>query len=719
MPDTTSQPLNFLFAVHSHQPVGNFGHVFEELFEKCYRPYLEVLAKFPDVKTAAHYSGPLLEWLDAHHPGYLDRMRSLVEAGQLEILGGGFYEPLLATLPEEDALGQIEMMNDYVERRFGVRPRGLWLAERIWSPTLPRVIARAGIEFTILDDTHFACAGLDEQQIHGYFITENQGNPLKLFPISKTLRYSIPFDLPEATLDKLRNMRKELQCHGLTYADDGEKFGGWPETWQWVYGDGYLEKWFRALERNRDWIKTVHFGEYLDTHPPTGRVYLPPASYEEMMEWALPVEAERQLHDLKIELKDKGIDEAVTRRFLRGGLWDNFLVKYPASNRMHKRMLAVSRKVRQLPGSHPDTARAVQALYRGQCNCSYWHGLFGGLYLNYLRHAIYDNLITAETLARSVLQVEGLGAEQVDYDLDGRPEWLVSNSRMQAIVAPDRGGAVVEFDYRPAAFNITNVLERQEESYHKKILQHGQGGEDSAGGQPKSIHDRMRVKQEGLEQLLIYDPRERLSLQECLFPAGVTLDDLKRGGPSGYLRFYDQPFQSTGTASPGGFQLEMEQETLVNVNQPGAFLQKTLRFPETSAGILTRYHLENRGENPLQGLFGVEFNITLLAGDAEDRYFVDPGGEFDRVRVGQEGEVSKRLEWAVRDGWAGFEVRWKTLTPARILFYPIETVSQSEDGFEKTYQGTCLWFLWELDVTPRGGVDLEINWEIGSIQGSA
>ncbi|VAX30763.1 Alpha-amylase, partial [hydrothermal vent metagenome] len=85
--------INFLFAIHNHQPVGNFGHVFEEVFNVCYRPYFEVLKQFPELKTAAHFSGPLLEWLKQNQPDYLKMLRDMVQAGRLEILSGGFYEP--------------------------------------------------------------------------------------------------------------------------------------------------------------------------------------------------------------------------------------------------------------------------------------------------------------------------------------------------------------------------------------------------------------------------------------------------------------------------------------------------------------------------------------------------------------------------------------------------------------------------------------------------
>ncbi len=389
--------LKFLFAIHNHQPLGNFDHVFEDVYRHCYQPYFEVLQQFPQLKTTAHFSGCLLEWLQGHHPEYLDVIRGLVQGGQLELLSGGFYEPILSSLPEEDAIGQIRMMNAFLESEFGCTPEGLWLTERIWSPHLPKILAQAGIRFTIVDDTHFYYAGLQETQIHGYYLTESEGYTVGVFPISKKLRYSIPFELPEVTLDHLRGFREDSGFNLVTYADDGEKFGGWPETYQWVYQEHYLQKFFKALEEQSDWLETLTFGEALDRYSPAGRVYLPMASYEEMMEWSLPYEAGLRFRELKEELKTSNVPEEQSRIFLRGGQWDNFLTKYEESNHLHKRMLYVSRKVKQLPSGHREESGAVRALYRSQCNCAYWHGLFGGLYLNNLRHTLYSELIAAET----------------------------------------------------------------------------------------------------------------------------------------------------------------------------------------------------------------------------------------------------------------------------------------------------------------------------------
>src|SRR5438874_251226 len=142
-----------VLALHHHQPVGNFEHVLVEAYERCYRPLLDLLGRHERVKAALHYSGPLMEWLDENRPGFIGDVRSLCARGQVEILGGGWAEPMLTALPDVDAMGQMTLMGDVCEDGFGERPQGMWLPERVWEPDLPRLIAAAGYKYTFVDES--------------------------------------------------------------------------------------------------------------------------------------------------------------------------------------------------------------------------------------------------------------------------------------------------------------------------------------------------------------------------------------------------------------------------------------------------------------------------------------------------------------------------------------------------------------------------------------
>ena len=703
-----SARVNLMFGIHSHQPVGNFEGVFRSSYETCYRPFLEVLSRHPGVRVALHYSGPLLEWFEDNEPSYIDRIAALVDRGQAEILSGGFYEPILPIIPREDAVGQLRMMNDYIRRRFGRQPRGLWLTERVWEPHLPSIVAEAGLEYTMIDDTHFVHAGLGQDELFGYYLTEDGGSRIAVFPIDKNLRYQIPFRQPEDVLGYLRSISSEGGPKDITYGDDGEKFGVWPETYDWVYTQGYLERLFTALEENSDWISMPTFSEFLDSHPAAGIVYLPTASYDEMMEWAQPASVATAYRQAVDRLKGEGVYQDY-RPFVRGGFWRNFLVKYPEANRMHKKMLLVSRKVNAMKEGDAK-AEAERELWRGQCNCPYWHGLFGGVYLNYLRFANYSHLISAERTAERELHGanSAVRVEHADYDCDGHDEIIVSTPAYGFYISPGYGGSVSEIDYKPRCFNIADVMSRRPESYHRKLEHASASG---GGEQVKSIHDIVRVKEEGLEKALRYDSHDRRCFLDHFLADGTTLDDFIAGRGREIGDFLGSPYELTSEeTTPERLTLKLERAGRIISGERAIpiSLGKELRVADDS-GIEACYRIRSEEGEPVPALFAVELNVTLLAGDAEDRYYEIPGIEVGDKRMNSAGAVEAVSLVRLVDRWMHIAIVMQYKPAATLWRFPIETVSQSEGGFEKTYQGSCVAAVWPLAANKSGAAEYSVS----------
>src|SRR3954471_12785744 len=167
--------------LHNHQPVGNFGWVLEDVHDAAYEPMLAALERHPSVAIGLHYSGALLSWMEGARPAFLARLRALVARGQVEVLGGGRYEPILPSIPSRDRVGQLGSMAVEVERVVGRRPPGAWLAERVWEPDLPGPLVDAGYEWTILDDAHFRAAAVPEDAMWGPYTTDDQRRRLTVF----------------------------------------------------------------------------------------------------------------------------------------------------------------------------------------------------------------------------------------------------------------------------------------------------------------------------------------------------------------------------------------------------------------------------------------------------------------------------------------------------------------------------------------------------------
>jgi len=701
--------IYFLFCIHNHQPVGNLGHLFQEAFTQAYIPLLDHLERHPRIRVCLHYSGTLLEWMAARAPELLERLRALIERNQVELLGGGFYEPIFASLRDPDISGQIAMMNAFLEQHLGHRPRGIWLAERVWDPGLPPLIERAGLSYTLLDSTHLLHAGIPPEQIHGYYMTERQGSTLAVFPINRQLRYSIPFTPPEETISYLRYMAGAESPIALTYGDDGEKFGLWPGTAKSVYEDGWLEQFFTALEENSDIIQMTTFSEYLASAPATGTIYLPSLSYDELMEWALPAEAVIRFEDMLNELKDSNMKEQY-RSFIHGGCWSNFLVKYPEANHMHKKMLRVSRRLEDLRSEGPaDPSRLDEAqreLYRAQCNCAYWHGIFGGLYQNYLRHAVYEHLINAENILDRESPREPCW-ESLDFKCDGTRMLGCSGNGLGALFAPEEGGALVELDVRPRSFNVGNTLSRRMESYHRFLKREHANGRSALLSQsmagpvsPETIA--------ALQPKIAYDWYRRYSFIDHFLGPTTTLENFSQSQYPELGDFVQATYLvEQAECDPGGIGtcvLKLRRDGMVmhdDVEQP---VRLTKRYTLDCRGMRldVACTLHNRSAHTLELWFATELNLTLLAGDDRLRYYRFPGFPDHELMMDTRAAFGNIESFSMVDEWSGMELLLSTHPATGVWVLPLETVARSQSGFACTYQQSTLLLHRRLRLAPGG-----------------
>jgi len=704
-------------AIHNHQPVGNYPFVFEQVYHDAYLPFLEALERHPDVRISLHISGCLLDWLLPNRPEYIRRLAALCARGQVEMMTGGYYEPILPMIPDSDKLGQIGKLSETVRRLFGQEPAGLWLTERVWEPHLPAPLARAGVRWTLVDDSHFLRLGMADSDLDGYFITEEEGLPLKVYPGSQFLRYAIPWDPVEDVIGYLRDQASEEPGRILVLGDDGEKFGSWPTTYAHCWEKGWMEDFFTALEENTGWLKTIPLGEHAERYPARGIVYLPTASYSEMMEWALPTPARVEFDRLAREAKDSGREDLL--RHLQSGFWRYFLVKYPEANAMHKRMLRVHRKVEQA-ATRGDASAARDALWSGQCNCPYWHGVFGGLYLRHIRWATHRRLIAAERQADRLLhgRTGWLEVRREDLDYDGQPEVLVQTADLSLCFHPHLGGMLSEWDVRRQDWNLLNVLSRRREAYHEPLLE-AEGaapglrqptGDDT--GAVHSIHDEMSVKEPGLAALLAFDPHRRGGLQEQFLPPEASLPDYAASTFASAGDFLLGPWQASVERTKEKVTVRLERHgrlTLGDQSFP-LRLEKAVTVPRRGQQVAVRYRVENEGQE-VSFLLASEWNLNpIQAPDGDDRIQTlrVKGKKRSLAHAGQAGSVRR----AAVVGGAGVALVAKLAQSCTLWHFPVESVSNSEGGLERVNQGACLAFLFDLHLAPGESRELSLTWTV-------
>jgi alpha-amylase len=686
-------------AIHNHQPVGNFGWVFAEVHDLAYLPMLEALERHPAVRMALHYSGPLLGWLRTERPEFIARLRALVAREQVEVMGGGFYEPVLASLPERDRIGQLQRMRREVTDVFGRAPSGAWLAERVWEPDLPTSLAAAGYGWTILDDAHFRAAAIPEEALWGPYTTEDQGCLLRVFGTEQGLRYRIPFREVTDVVEYLRAHATDDGSRVGMMGDDGEKFGAWPTTWQRCWGEGrWVERFFEALETNADWLTTVTPSAWLADHPPIGRVYVPTGSYAEMGEWALPANESLVFTDILRQAKAEGRPEA---RWLRGAFWRNFQVKYREINDLHKQMLRTSEKVEAMaPGALRE--RAIDHLYQGQSNDCYWHGLFGGVYISHMRLATHEHLIAAEDLADTA---HGrLDAwDRIDLDMDGVDEVRLATPGQVVTVDLHEGAGIGAWDIRAARHAVTAVLRRRPEAYHEVLRKHeadlAAHPAEADGAPAASIHETIRVKETGLAARLVYDTHERRSGLVRFLPMDATPKD-----------WADATVRELGDALAGAFEivelgagsLVAGRDATVSIGDAPLPVRVTKRLrlggDRGQPTLELAVELENTGAGRIDARFGIEWTTTMLGGGGNPAAWSEIGGE--RTGHDTRGQATAVERLAQGNDFIGIAIETTVSSPAEAWWAPVETISNSEQGFERVYQGSGLLLSWLIALAP-------------------
>ncbi|MGH8596115.1 MAG: alpha-amylase/4-alpha-glucanotransferase domain-containing protein, partial [Gammaproteobacteria bacterium] len=465
-------------------------------------------------------------------------------------------------------------MSTQLAATYGTRPQGAWLTERVWEPTVVPALAATGLSYVTVDDYHFLCTGLTAEALDSHYTTEEGGVPLDLFPIAEGLRYRLPFAPAATAVAYLEELAKRGDRAAI-YFDDIEKFGIWPETHSWVYVQGWLTQFIEGVLASPH-IATSTYAEFHSHSRSRGLIYLPTTSYSEMNEWTLPPPAASRYRALVAAAQDQN-RLTLDRPFLRGGIWRNFLSRYPEANWMHKRMIEISDRL----AAHAESAANAdcrQLLYRAQANDAYWHGLFGGLYLPHLRRSIWRNLLTLETRLPP-----RVASRKIDLDLDGVDEIILRSPDLLIALRDDGLSTLHEFSSFALTHNFGDTLRRSTEHYFS------------------TIENAVATHADHAMDAGIASAHERIAFKQVIDPANLTPDTACRG------LFMDARSAGAGYDAIDHYCLERIDaeivETCASLATLDTQLHKTFRLqgadlivsyhtaPARSCRMLTRIHL--------------------------------------------------------------------------------------------------------------------------------
>ncbi|MFH1395615.1 MAG: alpha-amylase/4-alpha-glucanotransferase domain-containing protein [Candidatus Omnitrophota bacterium] len=673
--------IRFAMAFHCYQPVFNFDNEIENAYQNAYKPFLRILERFNSIKVSFHYSGNLLEWLEKEHPEYIEKVRNLVSRGQVELIGGGCFDPVMTMIPERDRREQLEMNNEIIARMFDVNPKGAWIAERVWGETLADTFIKTGIRYTIIDDYHLVNAGINPNEVLKPYFMRRNNQKIVLFPASTKLRYLMPFSRPEVVLDYIKDKTAAIQDENVHFffADDGEKFGAWPYTFKWVYKKNWLENFFQLIEDNNREINTVTYSEVLETSELKEIRYVPESSYPEMMKWS-------------------------------GGNFKNFFEKYHEADRMYKRMLLVSDRVKALDssgiflGASGRIKEAKKELYKAQSNCAYWHGVFGGVYLPHLRSGVYNHLIKAQDMADEIEHDSGKKISSIEWAFDelGR-ETFISNQTLNVFVKAGDGGSITELDYKPKHLNLTNTMSRIRETYHEKLNKNysakiKQARKAVENGKLADVNDALGIGRRGLRKALVYDDYSRMSFLTHIF-SGKKMWDKKSKTLMSNKNFLKGKYNSEVRVEKDCIRnyLFKRDKLLVDCGHMADLEISKEIVAGTGPSLEFAHRIRKYNNGKIVFKYGVEFNFLIW----DKKFMLRP-------------KLMKTRQFSLKDRYSGVIVSFFLNDKFSVLRYPIYSINETETGLNKTFQGVSVLVLDEYDSSfDRFGIkEMKINFTV-------
>lgn len=546
--------ISICLSLKSSQIGPQKNEIFDKDYTTVYKPVMQFLFGNPDFKMTFAFNGPQIEYFEKKHPEFLEILKLLISRKQIEVLGGGYYDPAFPLLFPMDRTGQIELLTSEIRRVTGKRPRGITICGSIWDYSLVTSFNNSGMEYVLLDETLIPSEKLKMVPL----IMSDKGRAISILPLFSSLK---DYDKPSAD-SFLKEIQKKCQkaeknspvrisesakCISLQFTH---------EDFKELLEINFLEELNKSL-KNQDKFCTDTVYSYLKTTNVRIPAYISSGMSAEVAQWGMiPYES------VKLDKR-----YPVT-------IYDLFQI-YPQSRALYDRMLYLSLLVNQSHGDRQRKNDARQKLWAAQNGDGFICTSKGAFVSSTYRQQAYKNLTDAERILRQC----GTFKETVssfDYNSDGLIEYI---SRMQNYfsVISLQGGAIRELDIFKSSGNFADNLNRVKDF---------EGCNDD--------YDR------GLFVDHLFDEEEFSAYLENK-PAG--------NGLFSKAIYTEVKFHEIHR------ELQLSCEAVFKEKQQ-VFLRK--KYVMNSYGMMVQYILRNNSDQPLKAKFAVESSFAQTNFNAKD-----------------------------------------------------------------------------------------------------
>lgn len=394
------------------------------------------------------FTGKQISYYHKKHPELLKIFHELENRKQIEIIGGGYWNPIFPLLFPADRSSQIEMLSTAIRTTIGKRPRGMRLCAENWDSAMVSSLQTCGIEYVLLENEVIP----QTKQCYLPLVMSERGKSVDIVPVYKNFKSIIlnP-DAPTVSKEDKKNIAwqflKDIQkkavktsapesvqgeCRMVTISLSLKEFKS-------ILENGILESIYETACEFED-IK-ISLPTPCRKIMPKLACYLPACLSEKLALWASVPYVPTPVKSYQITIFD-------------------FLQLYPQVKALYDRMLYVSLLANQCRGDKMRKNTAREKLWEAQAGEAYICSPEGVFAPSAKRHHIYNLLIEAEQFIRSASEFKE-SVTEFDYNGDGINEYVIRMQDYTACVYPS-GGAIRELDIMQDLKNYAANLNRIE-----------------------------------------------------------------------------------------------------------------------------------------------------------------------------------------------------------------------------------------------------------------
>ena len=407
----------------------------EKDYLDVYKTAATFLYSHPDYCMSFSFIGNQLQFLKKNHPEFLEILQQLTNRKQVEVLGGGFYNPVFPLLFPIDRSGQVDMLSAEIRRTVGKRPRGMTLCASSWDTSLVTSFETCGMEYVMLDNTLISAS----KQMYLPVIMADRGKSIDIIPLYRKFKPSKDVSAEDCLTQLLASVKKSVR--GDSY--DGrvtERFVDVQfshEEFRDLLASGYLLSVYEtAKQKFSGAVRFSYPSSYLKTVPVRVPSFVTAGLSADIAQWAkTPYTAVTKTDGYPVTIYD-------------------FLQTYPQSQALSCRMLYVGMLINQCHGDKARKKAAREKLWAAQNGEGFVCTSKGSLVNSMYRQKAYRCLNEAEMIIRDCGDFDE-SVTSFDYNGDGTGEYICRMLNYTSCIKL-LGGEICELDVMQSASNYAD-----------------------------------------------------------------------------------------------------------------------------------------------------------------------------------------------------------------------------------------------------------------------